>query len=112
MKLPGRNLGVKVSDIIPRYVVHSFSQEISGNAARPTAVADLGSLVMVNQGTLAELIERGLVRHTSAKNVCSEHTRAWEVLSRPVITIWQNAAVYDSQRLMLKHKARRLPVTN
>jgi signal-transduction protein with cAMP-binding, CBS, and nucleotidyltransferase domain len=56
------------------------------------------------------ITERDIVRRVISNNKDPNHTKATEIMSKPLITIEANTYVYDVTVKMVKNKIRRLPV--
>ena len=56
------------------------------------------------------ITERDIVRSVISNNKDPNHTKATEIMSKPLITIETNTYVYDVSVKMVKNKIRRLPV--
>ena len=56
------------------------------------------------------ITERDIVRRVISNNKDPNHTKATEIMSKPLITIETNTYLYDVSVKMVKNKIRRLPV--
>ena len=74
----------------------------------------VGSIIIINQDDqnypIGIITERDIVRRVISDNKYPKHTKATEIMSKPLITIEANTYVYDVSVKMVKNKIRRLPV--
>lgn len=74
----------------------------------------VGSIIIINQDEqnypIGIITERDIVRRVISDNKDPKHTKANEIMSKPLITIETNTYVYDVSVKMAKNKIRRLPV--
>ena len=74
----------------------------------------VGSIIIINQDEqnypIGIITERDIVRRVISDNKDPKHTKANEIMSKPLITIETNTYVYDVSVKMVKNKIRRLPV--
>ena len=74
----------------------------------------VGSIIIINQDEqnypIGIITERDIVRRVISNNKDPKHTKAKEIMSKPLITIETNTYVYDVSVKMVKNKIRRLPV--
>ena len=74
----------------------------------------VGSIIIINQDDqnypIGIITERDIVRRVISDNKDPKHTKATEIMSKPLITIETNTYVYDVSVKMVKNKIRRLPV--
>lgn len=56
------------------------------------------------------ITERDIVRRIVAESKDPKTTRAYEIMSKPLITVGPEASVYDAALIMTKYKIRRLPI--
>ncbi len=74
----------------------------------------VGSIIIINQDDqnypIGIITERDIVRRVISDNKDPKHTKATEIMSKPLITIEINTFVYDVSVKMVKNKIRRLPV--
>jgi CBS domain-containing protein len=101
-----------VRDFMTTNVITIDVQETVLYAAKLMHQQDVGDLVVM-EGKMPKGIvtERDLVRRVMAQKK-SFDTKAYEVMSDPLITIKEDASIKDAARQMVKYKIRRLPVTN
>ncbi|MGD0449901.1 MAG: CBS domain-containing protein [Candidatus Bathyarchaeia archaeon] len=80
-------------------------------AAKLMHQQDVGDLVVMDGVEAKGIVtERDLVRRVMALKKPLD-IKVSEVMSKPLITIEENAQLRDAARLMAKYKIRRLPVT-
>lgn len=74
----------------------------------------VGSIIIINQDDqnypIGIITERDIVRRVISDNKDPKHTKATEIMSKPLITIETNSYVSDVSLKMVKNKIRRLPV--
>ena len=74
----------------------------------------VGSIIIINQDDqnypIGIITERDIVRRVITDNKDPKHTKATEIMSKPLITIETNTYIYDVSVKMVKNKIRRLPV--
>ncbi len=71
---------------------------------------DIGSLVVAEDHKgIGILTERDIMKMV-ALNPEMLRTSVDDIMSKPLITVSEDAPVWDAFRLMLKHKIRRLPI--
>ena len=74
----------------------------------------VSSIIIINQDEqnypVGIITERDIVRRVISNNKDPNHTKATEIMSKPLITIETNTYVYDVSVKMVKNKIRRLPV--
>ncbi|MBS7623604.1 CBS domain-containing protein [Candidatus Bathyarchaeota archaeon] len=74
---------------------------------------DVGSvLVTVNSVEEGILTERDLTRKVLAKGLDPKTTKAKEVMSTPLVTIPQDATLWEAAEAMSRKRVRRLPVVD
>ncbi|MEM2942055.1 MAG: CBS domain-containing protein [Candidatus Bathyarchaeia archaeon] len=74
---------------------------------------DVGSvLVTVNGIEEGILTERDLTRKVLAKGLDPKTTKAKEVMSTPLVTISQDATLWEAAEAMSRRRVRRLPVVD
>ncbi|MGB0025895.1 MAG: CBS domain-containing protein [Nitrososphaeraceae archaeon] len=56
------------------------------------------------------ITERDIVRRVVAESKDPKTTTAYEIMSKPLITVGPEASVYDAALIMTKYKIRRLPI--
>jgi signal-transduction protein with cAMP-binding, CBS, and nucleotidyltransferase domain len=56
------------------------------------------------------ITERDIVRRVVAESMDPKTTTAYEIMSKPLITVGPEASVYDAALIMTKYKIRRLPI--
>lgn len=56
------------------------------------------------------ITERDIVRSVISNNKDPNHTKATEIMSKPLITFETNTYLYDVSVKMVKNKIRRLPI--
>lgn len=56
------------------------------------------------------ITERDIVRRIVAESKDPKATRAYEIMSKPLITVGPEASVYDAALIMTRYKIRRLPI--
>ena len=80
-------------------------------AAKLMHQQDKGDLVVMDDGVPKGIVtERDLVRRVMAQKKPLD-TKVSEIMSKPLITIDEDAQLRDAARTMVKYKIRRLPVT-
>jgi signal-transduction protein with cAMP-binding, CBS, and nucleotidyltransferase domain len=74
----------------------------------------VGSIIIINGDDqnypIGIITERDIVRRVISDNKDPKHTKATEIMSKPLITIETNTYVSDVSLKMVKNKIRRLPV--
>jgi len=74
---------------------------------------NIGSLVALNdrKKVVGILTERDIIEKVNAKDRLSSRVRVEEIMTPKVITIDANSLLDDAVYLMIKHKIKKLPVT-
>lgn len=80
-------------------------------AAKLMADKNIGSLLIFDRDKLLGIVtEKDLVRRVLALGKDPQNFKVGDVMSKPVITTFQDADVLDASELMKKHSIRRLAV--
>ncbi len=74
----------------------------------------VGSIIIIDQSTepVGIITERDIVRRVISDGKDPTITKAIDIMSKPLITVEEDAHLYDVAKKMVKHKIRRLPVVN
>ncbi len=73
----------------------------------------IGSVIVVSSDEeSAMLTERDIMSKVVAKGLDPGETLARDIATKPLVTIREDATVWDAAELMSKHHIRRLPVVN
>ncbi len=73
----------------------------------------IGSVIVVSSGAEpAMLTERDIMSKVVAKGLDPGATLARDIATKPLVTIRENATVWEAAELMSKHHIRRLPVVD
>lgn len=73
----------------------------------------IGSVIVVSsEEESAMLTERDIMSKVVAKGLDPGETLARDIATKPLLTIREDATVWDAAELMSKHHIRRLPVVN
>ena len=98
----------------PLPLVVANSSESIFNISNLMKERKVGSIIIINQHDqnypIGIITERDIVRRVISDNKDPKHTKATEIMSKPLITIETNTYVYDVSVKMVKNKIRRLPV--
>lgn len=102
-----------ISDYCEKPAVTVRADETVRAAAERMRLAGLGSVAVVKDGRPIGIVtDRDLVLGTLGKRLDAGAVRVEELVSRPLVTIEQDASVREAARRMRRYAVRRLPVVD
>jgi CBS domain-containing protein len=102
-----------IVDYCQRPAATVLASESVRSAAQRMKLAGLGCLVVVEDGRPAGIVtDRDLVLEILGKRLDASAVRVGELMSKPLVTIHQDAPVREAVRLMGRRGLRRLPVVD
>ena len=103
---------MKIKEIIRNVKTISPDSTVKDAAVLMTR-HNIGSLVALNdrKKVVGILTERDIIEKVNAKDRLSSRVRVGEIMTPKVITIDANSLLDDAVYLMIKHKIKKLPVT-
>jgi CBS domain-containing protein len=105
--------GTTVKDVMTAYPTSIESNAPVVEAARRMATEDVGSLPVVDDGTLVGMVtDRDLVLNVIAKDIDPHKVTVGEVCSEDPITARPDESLDDALTRMAKDQVRRLPVVD
>ena len=74
----------------------------------------VSSIIIIDQNSepIGIITERDIVRRVISDDKDPKSTKATDIMSMPLITVKEDADLYDVSKKMVKHKIRRIPVVN
>jgi len=74
---------------------------------------NIGSVIVsIDDVEKGLLTERDILRKVIAKGLSPNSVASAQVMTTPLVTVNQNATIWDAADIMKQHNIRRLPVTN
>jgi CBS domain-containing protein len=100
-----------IVDFAQRPATTVLASDSVRSAAQRMKLAGLGSLIVVEDGRPVGIVtDRDLVLEILGKRLDASAVRVGEVMSKPLVTVHQDAPVREAVRLMSRRGVRRLPV--
>ena len=103
---------VIVRDIMSRPPVTTSETENASKVSKLMLQHDIGCVIVLDKSgkPTGIITERDIVQRVAAKNIRSSEVKAFEVMSKPIITIPPSSSINDAAKMMNQRKIRRLAV--
>lgn len=103
---------VSVSDVMSRRLIIADVTETADNLGSKMATCKVGCIIITKDTHPVGIVtERDLVVKVISKNLQPSTMKAEDLMSGPLITIGPEKSVELASREMIRHRIRRLPVT-
>lgn len=103
---------ISVSDVMSRKLITADVSETAETIGNKMATARTGCVIVIRDAQPVGIVtERDLVVKVISKNLQPSAVRAESLMSTPLITIGPEKSAELASREMVRHKIRRLPVT-
>ena len=103
----------RVKDVMIKNVKTVAPEDTVMTAVQQMNRYGIGSLVVAEKGRPVGIVtERDVLSRMVLKNRDSTITTVYEVMSKPLITVDSKATIKKAVRLMVRHKIKKLVVTN
>lgn len=104
---------MSIGDYCQKPATTVLASESVRSAAQRMKLTGLGSLVVVRDGRPVGIVtDRDLALEILGKRLDAGAVRVEEVMSKPLVTVHQDAPVREAVRLMARRSVRRLPVVD
>ena len=104
---------MRVIDVMTNSVVSIESADSAYSAVLKMINRDIGSVVVRRNGGVVGIITKGdVLRNIVKAGIDPRKTTAADVMSKPVVTVDQDATIESASRLMTKYSVSKLPVMN
>ena len=102
---------IPVMEIMTPTPITIAANATAAEAAKVMREKDIGSLVVVHQGTPTGIVtERDIVTKVAASDLQPSRIIVKDIMSSPVVAVPPNEEVAEAAKLMSERKIRRLPV--
>ncbi len=105
--------GMRVGDVMTSSVVSVEASDKAYDAVLKMINRDIGSVVVKRNGIVLGIITKGdVLRNIVKAGIDPRKTTSADVMSKPVVTVEQNATIESASRLMTEYSVSKLPVMN
>ncbi len=101
---------MNLSELFHRTVVTVKPDETITQATHKMKAQNVGAVVVVQHDTVAGILTDRDVALSVAAGGVSADAPVSEVMTKPVLTIWDDQGIFNATQYLLGHKVRRLPI--
>ncbi len=105
-------LGISVKDVMVRDVITARPVETIASVVKKLVAADVGGLVIIEDGKPVGIITRGDVLKAIVNKVNISRARAKSIMTSPVVTARPEEDIEDIAKKMRNKKVKRIPVVD